>query len=38
MLMLVEALKLLKTMFVIIKFANNKLNINNNVKYANKTN
>ena len=37
MLMLVETLKSLKIMFVITKFANNKLNTNNNAKYANKT-
>ena len=38
MLILVETLKLLKIIFVITKFVNDKLNINNNAKYTNKTN
>ena len=37
MLMLIKALKLLKIMFVITEFVNNKLNINNNTEYTNKT-
>ena len=36
MLMLIETLKLLKIIFAITKFVNNKLNINNSVKYIDK--
>ena len=36
--MLVETLKLLRIMFVITEFVNDKLNISNSVKYIDKTN